>query len=912
MTDVMEFSEAGRIPMTGDNVAIAIKRLEKGTQIVLQDRACSLSHTVLEGHRFAIEPIEPGAALLSWGLPFGAAIRPVAPGDYICNATILEALAQRNIDFALPREPNFKDHLAPYDLDEKSFRPGRQVARHDKERNFEGFPRSGSRGVGTRNYIVVLATSSLTAGFARALETRLKGLSDDYRNIDGIVAVVHTEGGGSDTPNNLDFLLRTLSGFVVHPNVGAVLAIDYGSEVMTNRMLADFMKSHDYPLEHVVHHFYTVGTDFREALAECEKIVRGWMPEVDRTTRSAQPVSALKIALQCGGSDAFSGVAGNPLAGWVAKEVIRYGGAANLAETDELIGAEEYILSNTRDLPTARKFLEKIAIFKERARWHGHSVEGNPSGGNKFRGLYNIAIKSIGAARKKDPEVCLDYVIDYGERMTAPGYYFMDSPGNDLESIAGQVASGSNVIFFITGNGSITNFPFVPTIKFVTTTGRYDLLSEDMDVNAGRFQDGTPMSELGAETFEYLTRIAAGERSVGERAGHSQVSIWRNWKQTDDSRLNELNGRTPPTGEPIPVMAIPVLQGEPAAASMEAPSIEAIRTDRGWATDQVGLIVPTSLCSAQIARKIADELNGRDFARNRAISRIVALVHTEGCGASGGENEGHFTRTMVGHLLHPFVRKGLLLEHGCEKVHNDAMRHLLDKQGIDDDRFGWASVQMDGGIDSVVRKVEDWFEAQLPNGETRELSQAGLEAFSVGITTVRDLPASVARAFAHLAGTIVGGGGTVVIAENATLLAAADFRDNLVRDGEMVPTLEYGQPFDQPGLHVMAAPTDHAVETLSGMGATGVQAMLAHVTGPPLAAHPMIPLIQITSDARTAKMFGRDLDLVFGEAQDQPAAVAGECLRIALAAATGDYQPRMWAGGNTDFQVTRGLLGLSM
>ena len=102
-----------------------------------------------------------------------------------------------------------------------------------------------------------------------------------------------------------------------------------------------------------------------------------------------------------------------------------------------------------RDLPTARKFLNTIERFKERAAWHGHSTEANPSGGNNFRGLYNIAIKSIGAAMKRHPDVCLDYVIDYSQLMEKPGYYFMDSPGNDLESIAGQVASGSNMIFFV-------------------------------------------------------------------------------------------------------------------------------------------------------------------------------------------------------------------------------------------------------------------------------------------------------------------------------------------------------------------------------------------------------------------------------------------------------------------------------
>ena len=146
--------------------------------------------------------------------------------------------------------------------------------------------------------------------------------------------------------------------------------------------------------------------------------------------------------------------------------MVHHGGAANLAETDELIGAESYVLENARDLDTAHRFLDMVNRFQERASWHGTSAEGNPSGGNKYRGLYNIVLKSIGAARKRDPRVRLDYAIDYGAPMAESGYCFMDSPGNDLESIAGQVASGCNLIYFTTGNGSITNFPFVPTIRW--------------------------------------------------------------------------------------------------------------------------------------------------------------------------------------------------------------------------------------------------------------------------------------------------------------------------------------------------------------------------------------------------------------------------------------------------------------
>ena len=184
-----------------------------------------------------------------------------------------------------------------------------------------------------------------------------------------------------------------------------------------------------------------------------------------------------------------------------------------------------------------------------------HRGGGIPSGGNKFRGLYNIVLKSIGAARKRDPDVRLDHAIDYAEPMREPGYYFMDSPGNDLESIAGQVAAGSNMIFFVTGNGSITNFPFVPTIKIVTTSQRFRLLAEDMDVDAGAYQEGISMEELAAGLFARTREVASGKRSRGEQAGHSQVSIWRNWPQRDKSNLETLLAAPVPSGEAHPIAA---------------------------------------------------------------------------------------------------------------------------------------------------------------------------------------------------------------------------------------------------------------------------------------------------------------------------------------------------------------------
>ena len=899
MCERLEFDRVARVPAPTDNVAIATRRLEAGTRVADGAGEFRLPHTILEGHRFARQPIMQGAQLTSWGLPFGIATRALEPGEYVCNERILNALGARDIDFALPETANFVDTIETYSLDETCFMRGAQVAPADEVATFEGFRRPGGRGVGTRNFVVVLATTSRANGFVRAVAERAAAQAP--AGIDGVVAVTHTEGGGTGRPNNLGHVLRVLAGFMVHPNVGAVLAADDGAGAYGNDDLRRFMADRDDPLDHVPHAFLRIEGGFEAEVARAATLIEGWLPGVAAAKRTPEPAGALRLALQCGGSDAFSGVSGNALAGWVAKEVIRHGGSANLAETDELIGAEPYVLHNVRDAATARAFLDKIENFKRYAANHGATAEGNPTGGNNFRGLYNIALKSLGAARKKSPEVRLDHVIDYGAPMREPGYYFMDSPGNDLESIAGQVAAGSNLILFITGNGSITNFPFVPTLKFVTTTGRFELLANEMDVNAGRYNDGMEMDELGAETFELALDIASGQRSKGELAGHAQVSIWRDWPRTGKEGLEEVAQQPAPQGRPLAVRDAPPLDL----------AFDAVVTEDGVAADQIALVMPTSLCSGQVARLIAEELDANPPPWSD-VSRFVALVHTEGCGSANGA--GLYLDTLTGHLAHRSVRHAVLLEHGCEMTHNDAVRNHLAARGVAADRFGWASVQLDGGIASVQAKVTRQLEAMAaaraaPDPERRREAAAELR---VALAAHGPLPQTMGEAFGRLAIGLVAAGATVVVPDNQGLRGNDGFLNTVLPDGfAPAASLAFGRPAAEAGFHVMETPTENPVEAFTGLGATGVDLMLCHIGQTPLQGHPMLPLVQVTAVPEVAAQFGNDLDCVLVPEQGVDAIVA-ELATLISDVASARYRPALWSRGVTEFQLTRGRLGLSM
>lgn len=880
----LALAEAGRLPSAEDNAAIAIRTLAAGTVVQLGSAAARLPHTVLEGHRFATQPVEPGGLLLSWSLPFGRATRRIEPGDYLCNEKILKALAQRHVSFELPPQPNFADDHAEYTLAEESFRPGAQFLHPGSSRTFAGYRRSGDRGIGTRNYIVVLGTSSRTAAFVRRVVESFRDVSARFPNIDGVVPVDHTEGGGHLPPHNFDLTLRTLAGLMVNPNVAAVLAADFGDEFVNNNNLRRFLKEHRYPIHELPHRFLSIRGGFEAALASARQTVEGWLAEADRAVRTPEPLAGLKIGLQCGGSDAFSGVSGNPVAGIVAREAAAHGGSANLAETSELIGAESYVLANVRDLATARAFLATRDRFQEWAGQHGHSAEGNPSGGNMYRGLYNITIKSIGAARKKDPRTRLDYVIGYGEPMAEPGFYFMDSPGNDLESIAGQVAAGCNLILFTTGNGSITNFPFVPTIKVMTTTQRFELVRGEMDFNAGRYQDGEDLETLGLEAFELVLRTASGERSVGERAGHSQVQLWREWHGSADDAPAPV---PPGSGQPL-------LTGDGLPREKLPSAIEAGLFGNAVRAEPIDLVLPTSLCSGQIALGIVAALNAR---RTGGIGRAVALPHTEGCGNSVGENEQLFLRTMAGHLAHPSVSRALLLEHGCEKTHNDAFRNALVELGIPQDRLGWASIQLDGGIEKVTRKTMDWFDAQRAG----PLPPLPLVIGFYG----EEIPEQVSAVLEHVWMAVLARGGSILNAENSWI----EGRDSIA--GRIPFTLNYGQRFTQPGWHLMECPTEDPLETLTGLAGCGATLLLAYSDQSLLAGHPMVPLLQLAAAGRIDDGLAPDVDLIL-DLERTPEQLGREILRAIAEVRSGHRVPRSRALGQIGFQITRGHTGISL
>ena len=238
--------------------------------------------------------------------------------------------------------------------------------------------------------------------------------------------------------------------------------------------------------------------------------------EINSISRTNIPISELTVALQCGGSDSYSGITANPALGFASDMIIDHGGTTLLSETPEIYGAEHLLFEKSSNEKNIEKLNKQIEWWKKYVASNDSTLDNNPSPGNKKGGLTTILEKSLGAVSKAGNRNMVD-VLDYAEQVKTKGFNFMNSPGYDPVSVTGQVASGANVICFTTGRGSCFGFKPTPSIKIATNTNMYNKLSEDMDINAGTIMDNVAsVNEVGKEIFNKIISVASGEKSKSE------------------------------------------------------------------------------------------------------------------------------------------------------------------------------------------------------------------------------------------------------------------------------------------------------------------------------------------------------------------------------------------------------------
>jgi altronate hydrolase len=262
----------------------------------------------------------------------------------------------------------------------------------------------------------------------------------------------------------------------------------------------------------------------RKTVAAGVAMIREMLPVVNAVRRQSIPASELVLALQCGGSDGYSGITANPALGAAADLLVRHGGTTILSETPEIYGAEHLLTRRAASRAVGEKLVQRIDWWKDYTTRNRMEMNNNPSPGNKLGGLTTILEKSLGAA-VKGGTTTLTAVYEYAEQVNAKGFVFMDTPGYDPVAATGQVAGGANVLCFTTGRGSAYGCKPTPSIKLATNSAVYETMIDDMDINCGDVLDGVPIEEKGKEIFDTMLRVASGERTKSEQLGYGDAEF---------------------------------------------------------------------------------------------------------------------------------------------------------------------------------------------------------------------------------------------------------------------------------------------------------------------------------------------------------------------------------------------------
>ncbi len=236
------------------------------------------------------------------------------------------------------------------------------------------------------------------------------------------------------------------------------------------------------------------------------------------------PLSKMTVALQCGGSDSWSGITANPLVGLVSDRIIEFGGTVVLSEVPEIFGAEHLLTCRVASEEVGEKLVRCFEHWNEDAQRLHFTVDNNPSPGNKAGGLTTIFEKSLGAVAKGG-STPLRAVYDYAERVTSRGLVLMDTPGNDPTSVTGQVAGSCNLVLFTTGRGSVFGGSVAPCIKIATNSSLFQRMSEDMDFDAGVVLDDTPLQIAAQQLLDLVIAAASGERTKSEQWGAHEAEF---------------------------------------------------------------------------------------------------------------------------------------------------------------------------------------------------------------------------------------------------------------------------------------------------------------------------------------------------------------------------------------------------
>ena len=478
-----------------DNVVTATRALAADAEV----EGIATAGLVPSGHKVATMAIAQGEAVRKYAQVIGYASQDIAAGDHVHT-----------------HNTEFRNTEADYEFS-TDLRPVAMLP-EDQRDTFMGYRRENGS-VGTRNYIAIVTSVNCSATAARMIADHCTpDIMAQYPNVDGVAAFVHGTGCGmAGDGDGFEALQRVMWGYARHPNHAGVLMVGLGCEMNQIDWLLDAWGLKQGPLFQAMNIQNVAG--LRRTVELGIEKVAAMLPLANEVERTPCPASELKVALQCGGSDAWSGITANPALGYACDLLVAQGGTGVLAETPEIYGAEHLLTRRAVDHAVGDKLIGLISWWQDYTTRNRGSMDNNPSPGNKKGGLTTILEKSLGAAAKGGTTP-LTGVYKYAETVTARGFTFMDSPGYDPVSVTGQIAGGCNLVCFTTGRGSAFGSKPSPTIKVATNSEMAARMSEDMDVDAGTILSGSvSVAQKGREIYEMFLAVASGEASKSEAQG---------------------------------------------------------------------------------------------------------------------------------------------------------------------------------------------------------------------------------------------------------------------------------------------------------------------------------------------------------------------------------------------------------
>ena len=382
---------------------------------------------------------------------------------------------------------------------------------------FLGYERPDGQ-VGVRNHLLVIAPIDCSYEPAKKIAEQVEGAG----------AVTQTYGCGADS-----MLVHNLVGTALNPNVAGVLIVGLGCETLTGEMLMEQIEPSGKPIYNI-----TIQEEGGTLLTHSKGvgILQKMAQETSKQRRESFPLSKLTLAVECGGSDATSGLAANPAVGVAADTLIDEGGTVIFGETQEMTGTQQVLARRSVNKLVARDIYEIIEAQENRLKAMGVDSRWM-SKGNIDGGLTTIEEKSLGAIRKggtKPIQGVLHNDWDRFDKPTKPGLYLMDGPGWDVPSVTHMVATGAQIVCFTTGRGSTTGHAVAPVIKITGNQQTYNRMMDNMDVNAGTVLDGSEsLNSVGQKIFNTIVETANGKKTKAEALGYHDYIVFKRSREAE-------------------------------------------------------------------------------------------------------------------------------------------------------------------------------------------------------------------------------------------------------------------------------------------------------------------------------------------------------------------------------------------